>query len=115
MDKHSRVIDGQRWVWHVPRLWALASSLPAIEVAIESIVELDQDCWFCGDVPTIRAVAEHVRRILRADLSHPILLNADATLMDGGHRVARALIEGRTHVAAVRFATMPTPDLVVAD
>jgi hypothetical protein len=30
--------------------------------------------------------------------------------MDGMHRIARALLEGRTTIPAVRFSTDPEPD-----
>jgi hypothetical protein len=35
--------------------------------------------------------------------------------MDGMHRVARALLENRTHVKAVRFPADPEPDHVGID
>jgi len=112
---HSRVIDGKRYVWNVERLWPLAAGLPVKRVALASIRELDEDCWFCGGKsPTIRAVAEHCRRIADADLDRPIILIADGSLMDGGHRVARAFLEGRESLPAVQFPTMPEPDAVEA-
>jgi hypothetical protein len=49
-------------------------------------------------------------RINDADLSKPIILNADGSLMDGGHRLCKALLEGRQTILAVRFDVMPTPD-----
>ena len=93
------------------RLWRLAAGLPVTEVAIDDIPEFDEDCWF-GDrnTPTCKAVADHARRIMTADLSHPVILNADGRLMDGGHRIARAWIEGRKTVQAVRFPVTPEPD-----
>lgn len=109
---HSRVIDGKRHVWNVERLWALSAGLPVRRAPVASIRELDQDCWFCGDAPTIRAVAEHCRRIVDADLDRPIILNADGSLMDGGHRVARALLEGVESLPAVRFEAAPEPDAI---
>jgi hypothetical protein len=112
MDKHSRIIDGFRLVWNVERLWALSTSFPVVQVPVESIIELDRDCWFCGEEPTIRSIAEHCRRNMNADLARPIILNADGTLIDGRHRVARAMIEDRSHLPAVRFVTMPEPDCV---
>ncbi len=95
------------------RLWLLSADLPVREVAIDAIAELDEDCWFCGKkLPTIRSIAERCRRINHAILTQPIILNADATLMDGGHRVARALLDGITHLPAVKFETMPAADWV---
>ena len=32
--------------------------------------------------------------------------------MDGGHRLARALLEGTTTIKAVQFAQMPEPDII---
>ena len=112
MEKHSTVIDGRRHMWHTERLWELAADLPRFQVEIESFSELDQDCWFGTTTPTIREVADHCRRINRVDVEAPEIINANGRLMDGGHRIARALLDGRTTVPAVQFAEMPTPDAI---
>ena len=113
-QKRSRLIPGGRAVWYTERLWALAHDLPVRTVAIEDVPELDQDCWFgSAHVPTCRAVAQHAQRIWDADLSYPIILAADGRLMDGGHRLAKALLQGKTEVRAVRFVVDPEPDYVV--
>lgn len=39
-----------------------------------------------------------------------MILGADGRVMDGMHRIARALLEGRTTVPAVRFPVHPEPD-----
>jgi hypothetical protein len=112
---HSRVIDGKRHVWDVERLWTLAAHLPVTEVSLASIAELEQDCWFGSNTPTIRAVADHCRRIMDADITLPIILHTDGALMDGGHRIARALLEGKVSLPAVRFSTPPEPDVIEDD
>jgi hypothetical protein len=109
---HSRVIDNKRHVWNVERLWATSAGLPVTEVLLTSIAEVEQDCWFETRVPTIRAVSAHCRRIMDADLAQPIILHSDGALMDGGHRIARALLEGRTSLPAVRFTIGPEPDVI---
>lgn len=109
---HSRPTPAGRAYWHTERLWALAADLPVEEVAVADIAELDEDCWFGGRPATCRAVADHARRIMAADLAYPIILAADGRLMDGGHRAARAWLTGRTHLPAVRFPTTPPPDSV---
>jgi hypothetical protein len=114
-QRHSRVVDGGRAFWSTARLWELAAGLPVERVAIADIAEFDEDCWFRGRAPTCRAVADHARRILAADLSYPVILAADGGLMDGGHRIARAWLEGRDHVDAVRFVTDPEPDYVLRE
>jgi hypothetical protein len=111
VQKHSRLTPEGRAFWYTERLWQLAAGLPVTMDAIDTIPELDQNCWF-AEPPTCREVAKHARRILDADLSHPIILSADGRLMDGGHRLARAWLEGRTEVKAQRFQQDPEPDYV---
>ncbi|MFT4934424.1 MAG: hypothetical protein ACI9LT_001104 [Pseudoalteromonas distincta] len=113
-EKHSRTVPGGRGYWWTQRLWALAADLPVEQVALSDIAEFDQDCWFQGrHTPSVREVAAHARRIFNADLSYPVILNAQGQLMDGGHRLAKAWMEGRTHIAAVRFPVTPEPDWMI--
>ena len=42
----------------------------------------------------MRKVVEHTALILEADLAYPIILGHDGRVMDGMHRVARALMAG---------------------
>jgi hypothetical protein len=109
-ETHSTIRGGQRLLWYTERLWRLAEKLPPFEISICGVPELDQNCWFDGSEPTLRRVAEHCARINDADLSKPIILNADGSLMDGGHRLCKALLEGRQTILAVRFDVMPAPD-----
>lgn len=109
-ERHTRPVPGGRGVWWTERLWKLSAALPVRSVRIADIVELDQDCWFDGRPATIREIARHAKRILEADPDFPIILCAEGRLMDGGHRVAKALIAGHTEIDAVRFAVTPEPD-----
>jgi hypothetical protein len=100
--------------WDVHRLIELSRDLPRIRVPVESIAELDQVYWFDGEHerPTCRKVLQHLRLIEETDLAHPIILGADGRVMDGMHRVAKAVLEERETIEAVRFATDPEPDYV---
>lgn len=114
-ETHSRVVAGIRQFWWTDSLWAAADGLPSIPVPIDAIAEFDQNCWFGDRPPTCREVAEHARRIEAADLSHPVILSSSGGLMDGGHRIARAWLDGRTDIDAVRFETDPDPDWTVPE
>lgn len=104
--------DGLR-AWDVHRLIALAEPLPVEEVPLGAIGELDEDYWSFDGIPlTCRQVAEHAQLIAEADLAFPILLSSDGRVMDGMHRVAKALIERRDGVLAKRFVDDPEPDHV---
>jgi len=112
---HSRTVPGGRGHYLTERLWELAAGLPVAWIRIESIAEFDRDCWFRGRGPTIREVADHLRRVQSADLRHPVILNADGGLMDGGHRPVKAWLAGATEIASVRFPETPAPDWIVPD
>jgi hypothetical protein len=110
-QKHSRLTEQGRAVWYTERLWQLARELPVKTIALESIGEFDQNCWFGPeDEPTCRAVARHAKRISGADLFYPIILSAEGHLMDGGHRLAKAWLLGLTEIQAVQFSVDPEPD-----
>jgi hypothetical protein len=111
-EKHSHAVPGGRAFWWTESLWSAAADLPVAQVRIDDIREFDEDCWFDGKAPTCREVAVHARRIEQADLTHPVVIAADGHLMDGGHRIAKAWIEGRQVVDAVRFDVDPYPDWV---
>lgn len=99
--------------WDVDRLLQLAELLPAKEIPLSAIGELDKPYWFeNGNVPTCRNIAEHARLILEADLSFPIILASDGRVMDGMHRVAKAAMEGRESILAKQFGQDPEPDHV---
>lgn len=99
--------------WDVQRLIRLAAELPVITVPVESVPDLDTPYWaFPGDrLPTAREIVGHLRLVLDVDPSYPIILGSDGRLMDGMHRVARALLERRTEIRAVRFPVDPQPDI----
>jgi hypothetical protein len=98
--------------WDVDRLVVLGRDLPVERVALASIDELDTAYWFEGsaEVATVRNVVEHCRLIAEVDLSYPIILGHDGRVMDGMHRVARALLDGRDEIDAVRFTAPLEPD-----
>jgi len=97
--------------WDVDRLILLSEGLPIEQVAISSIEEIDSIYWFdATERPTVRKVVEHVRLIQEVDIAHPILLGPDGRVMDGMHRIARALLDGRAAIAACRFPELPEAD-----
>ena len=110
---HTTVREGRRLLWYSERLWDLSQDLIPFDLPIENIKELDYDCWFGSIEPTMREVAKHSKRIQEADLSYPIILNDDGSLMDGGHRICKALMEGQSSIQAVQFDVMPEPDQII--
>ena len=99
--------------WDIDRLVALASHIEPHLVPVASVRELDEPYW--GESVTCRHVAEHARLINEADLDYPVILSSDGRIMDGMHRVLKALMQGESHIRAVRFLTDPEPDFVGVD
>jgi len=98
--------------WDVDRLVHLSSALPRKVVRLCDIRELDDD-WVGGDDrPTWRGLIEHAALIQAADLSFPIILSATGAVMDGMHRVAKAVLRGDAEITAVQFDEDPPPDHV---
>jgi hypothetical protein len=94
--------------WDVDRLVALANHLQPQLAPIATVRELDEAYW--GESMTPRTLAEHARLIAEADLAYPVILSSDGRVMDGMHRVVKALMRGETDILAVRFAVDPLPD-----
>ena len=109
---HFRPSQQGYYAWDVDRLVALTKNFKHKRVKLDSIREIDENFWFGdkNDEPTCRAIVEHARLIQEADLALPIILSSDGRVMDGMHRVAKALLEGYETIEAVKFSQDPEPD-----
>lgn len=98
--------------WDVHRLIELSADLPIFEVEPSSLAEVDTVYWLDPDRPgmTVREVLEHARLMQEVDITFPIILGQDGRLMDGMHRVGRAILDGASTLPAVRFEVDPEPD-----
>jgi hypothetical protein len=103
--------DEEELLWDVERLWALSKPLPVERIPLDRFAhEFDRRLWFGPDGITFRASVERVRAVNNADLSFPIILSADGSIMDGRTRLHRALLLGHRDIGAVRFPATPEPD-----
>jgi hypothetical protein len=98
--------------WDVDRLIELGKELPIRDVDLASIDEIDSVYWFDDQLerPTVRRVVDHARLIEDVDVSHPIILGFDGRVMDGMHRIAKALLQGQKTIRAVQFDCPVEPD-----
>ena len=101
-------------IWNIPHLEKLARDLPTIEVPLVEIRELDEPYWFAAtnNEPTCRAIADHMKLVDAADMTYPVILCAEGWVMDGMHRVVKALIQRRESIRARRFSETPPHDFV---
>ena len=103
--------------WNIHRLVELSRALIHETVPLSAIRELDEPYWANGvnQRLTCREIVGHARLMLDCDLAFPIILSSDGRVMDGMHRVCKALLEGRSDIEAVRFVHDPEPDYIGID
>jgi hypothetical protein len=111
---HFRSSERGLLAWDVRKLILLTGGLRPVSVPLSEIRELDQAFWFehGGESPTCRSIAVHAKLIGEADLSYPIILDPDGRVMDGIHRVCKALMGGAESIAAYQLAELPEPHSV---
>ncbi len=61
------------------------------------------------DAMTLRDMAMHINAVNNADLKYPIILDEDGEIMDGRHRIIKAMVSGEKSIKAVRFDKNPKP------
>lgn len=114
---HTRIVGDDRHTWDVHRLIRLATPLPVSFRPLGTFAELDELWWYQDehDRPTPRSIAYHMHLAGEADLRWPVILCAQGRLMDGMHRLLKALHLGQNDIAAVRFTKTPAPDFINVD
>jgi ParB-like chromosome segregation protein Spo0J len=65
--------------------------------------------WYSYEKLTLREMVMHMNAVNKADLSKPIILDEDGELMDGRHRIMKAMLTGVATIKAVRFDENPSP------
>jgi len=99
-DRHGRV-------WSVARLAAHAKDLQVFDLPLKHI---DLSKMPIG-IDDIKDFAGHVVRVIESG-DEPIIMNDMGEIMDGWHRITRALVEGRETIKAVRFDVTPAHEFV---
>ncbi len=90
--------------WAVARLIRLSRDLPIMEIPLEHLNIAN------GYGPmSMRELVGHIKSINAASLKYPIILDEDGEIMDGRHRIMKALLTGKETIKAVRFDTNPKP------
>jgi hypothetical protein len=96
--------------WSIPRLFELSRSLPVFSIPIDHI-NVSQRYHELS----LRDLVMHMKAVKKADLKYPIILGEDGELLDGRHRIMKAILKGHKSLLAVRFQENPYPDEVLSD
>jgi ParB-like chromosome segregation protein Spo0J len=90
--------------WSVPRLFELARELPILEIPLNHL-----NLWYTYERLSLRDMVMHMNAVNAADLDKPIILDEDGELLDGRHRIMKAMLLGHVTIKAVRFDENPSP------
>ncbi|CAB1277085.1 hypothetical protein [Candidatus Nitrosacidococcus tergens] len=102
--------------WDIHKLVLLTSKLKIEVIPLNSILELNEPYWYSNnEIPSCKSIANHMRLVQEADLTYPIILCPNKRVMDGMHRVVKALLEGHTHIYGYFLPTLPNPDYIITD
>ena len=101
IDENGRVYKGES-------LHKAAENLPIINYEINPDTLLEELLHW--QLKNFRDYLAHYKRITEADLSKPIILRSDGYIMDGWHRIIKALYKGEKILPAKKFINDPEPD-----
>lgn len=104
---HENTYSQNGKVWTVTNLIARAKDLEPFDLPLAAIY-LGAEVWAAESSPY--GMAHHMRRALDVDTSFPVILSEEGFIMDGWHRVLRALIDSKATIKAVRFTKTPPHD-----
>ena len=91
-------------VWMVSDLIERSKDLPIIDIPMDFLA-LD---FNIGGI-RVREFIAHMKMVLEADMSFPVILDENGCMFDGRHRAARALLEEMEIIKGVRFEEDPHP------
>ncbi len=90
--------------WSVSRLIELSRNLAVMDIPLDHL-----NVYHTYEKLKLRDMVMHMRAVNDADLSYPIILDEDGELMDGRHRIMKAILTGEKTIKAVRFDENPSP------
>ncbi len=102
-DEQVKTFEGGAWL--ISDLIEKAKDLPPFEVPLIHL-NLGGMGVSCEDVVDF---ARHYKHVESADLSYPIIMDFKGTVLNGRHRIIKALLEGRETITAVRFPEYAAP------
>ena len=107
--KFIKIDEGQKcqlgnYLWSIARLVTLVKDFEVMEIPLKHL-----NVYYSYSNLTLRDMVMHMNTVNDADLSYPIILDEDGELMDGRHRIMKAMLNGDKTIKAVRFKENPLP------
>ena len=101
--------DGDSWT--APYLYKKVKEL-GLEPESVTLRHLDLSGfpWQDGSIRSMDIFLYHSVRIKNADYKIPIIMREDGGIMDGWHRIAKAILDGEETILAYRFESYIEPN-----
>jgi len=90
--------------WAVSRLFELTKNFEVMDIPLTHI-----NMYHTYSNISLREFVGHVQAVNEANLTYPIILDEDGEIMDGRHRLMKAILLGKKTIKAVRFKENPEP------
>lgn len=110
ISPHTQMSRLGRHSWTVARLFELSKYLEVMDIPLNHL-----SLYYTYEKLTLREMVMHMRAVNDADLSWPIILDEDGELMDGRHRLMKAMLNDEKTIKAVRFDENPSPCVIHDD
>ena len=115
IEKFIRLEDGQMSRlgnngWSIARLITLTKNFKVMKIPLDHM-----NVYYTYDGLTLRDMVKHMNAVNDADLKYPIILDEDGEVMDGRHRIMKALMLGKKTIKAVRFDCNPAECKIYED
>ena len=93
--------------WKVSTLLEAAKGLEEFELPLAGI-DMSGKPW---NMSGFIWILYHIQRVQKANLKYPIILCPEGQIIDGWHRIAKAVLQGKETIKAVKLRVMPEVDI----
>ena len=97
--------------WKLDNIWKLSDSLEPRQILVSDLWDTRYKnawCWQHENEEINNLFfLHHMRRVLNADLSYPIILSEENLIFDGVHRLMKAKFLSLTYITYVQFEKDP--------
>jgi len=98
---------GHDW-WYIPTLLDFIEDNHSIEYDLDlTSIDLGVMPWRCK---SMLQFIQHMIDIECVDFKYPIIISPGGWVMNGWHRVAKAILSGKSTIKAIRIFELPKPD-----
>lgn len=98
--------------WSLDYIWKITKDFPIKQIKVSHLWDeryAEAWCWqHENEVINNDFFLHHMQRVLKADLSYPIILSEEELIFDGVHRLMKAKYLGLEYINCVQFIQDPT-------